>query len=73
MKLLDLNHPSFKPVWVRVAVVVVCAVWSVVEMVNGNAFWGIAFAGLAVICGYRFSVIDYNAIPDADATPRQDD
>jgi len=73
MKLLDLNHPFFKPVWMRVAVVAVCFGWGLVEFANGNGLWGVLFVGLAVICGYRFSVIDYSAIQDADKDLRQDD
>lgn len=72
MKLLDLTHPSFKPVWVRVAVVAVCAVWGLIEFSNGNGLWGVFFVGLAVICGYRFSIINYEALPDADNDPPQD-
>jgi hypothetical protein len=74
MKLLDLNHPFFKPVWVRVAVVAVCFVWGLIEFANGSALWGVFFVGLAVICGYRFTVIDYAAMPDTvNATPQDDE
>ena len=72
MKLLDLTHPSFKPVWVRVTVVIVSACWSIVEFANGSTLWGVFFIGLAVICGYRFSVIDYASVSDVDKEPQQD-
>ncbi|MCG3267901.1 hypothetical protein [Yoonia sp. I 8.24] len=65
MKLLDLEHPFFTPVGVRVAVVAVCAVWGLIELVNGAVFWTIFFLGLAVICGWRFATIDYVAVNKA--------
>lgn len=73
MKLLDLNHTFFKPVGVRVAVVAVCFFWGLFEFANGSGLWGVFFVGLAVICGYRFAVIDYAAMTDADNSPRQGD
>jgi hypothetical protein len=66
MKLLDLEHPSFKPLWVRVAVVAVCVLWGLFELAQGNTLWAVIFLGLGAVCGYRFAVIDYTAIPDRD-------
>ena len=62
MKLLDLEHPFFTPVWVRVVVVLVCAGWGLVELANGALFWSMFFLGLAAICGWRFATIDYAAL-----------
>lgn len=62
MDILGLRHPSFKPVWVRVAIVVFCTLWAVGEFVWGTMAWGVAIAALAVICAYRFRSIDYSAI-----------
>ncbi|MEO9862445.1 MAG: hypothetical protein ABJO29_02175 [Yoonia sp.] len=73
MKLFDLAHPFFKPVWVRVVVVIVCFVWGLVEIAGGNTFWAIFFIGLSVICGQRFATIDYAAIADPAKEPRQND
>ncbi len=62
MDIFGLKHPSFKPVWVRVSIVVFCTLWAVVEFLWGNAAWGTAIAAIAVICAYRFRSIDYTAI-----------
>ena len=59
MKMLGLDHPTFKPVWVRVAVVVFCTVWSIGEFFIGDTSWGIGIGILAVVCAYYFAVIDY--------------
>lgn len=66
MKLLDLNHPSFRPVWVRVAVVLVCFVWGLVELSTGAMLWAVIFLGLGAICAYRFATIDYSMSEDGD-------
>lgn len=58
MKLFDFDHPSFKPLWVRVAVVVSCIAWGVFEFVTGAPFWGVLFTGIGAISAWRFSTID---------------
>jgi len=73
MKLLDLEHPFFAPVWVRVVVVAICIGWGLFEFANAAVLWGVFFCGIGVICGYRFSVIDYEAIADAAKEPPQTD
>ena len=47
----DSEHPFFRPLWRRVAVVAVCVIWSIIEFATGTPFWGviaIGFAGYAV-------------------------
>ena len=44
MKLLDPDHPFFRPVWVRVAVVGLALLWAVVELVFGSPGWAMLFA-----------------------------
>lgn len=44
--LFDLQVDFFLPVWRRVAVVVVCAAWAVVEFLAGSTLWAILFAGI---------------------------
>lgn len=36
MKLIDPDHPFYRPLWRRIAVVAACALWFVVEVY----FWG---------------------------------
>lgn len=49
MKLFDFDHPFFKPLWIRVAVVAVAAGWGVFEFVSGAPFWGMIFVGAAAL------------------------
>ena len=47
----DHEHPFFRPLWRRVAVVAVCLGWSIFEFATGASMWGtiaLAFAGYAV-------------------------
>jgi hypothetical protein len=54
MKFVDADHPFFRPLWRRVAVVAVCLVWALVEFLGGAPFWGILFGALGLWAGYEF-------------------
>ncbi len=56
MKFLDVQHPFFRPLWRRVAVVAVCLGWAVVEFVHDAPFWGMLFGALGLYCGWQFFV-----------------
>lgn len=62
MDIFGLKHPTFKPVWVRVAVVAFCTLWAIFEFVWGNSAWGTAIGAIAVVCAYRFRAIDYSTV-----------
>ncbi|MDB2407468.1 hypothetical protein N9W17_02930 [Jannaschia sp.] len=47
--MLDPNDPFFAPRWRRWAVVIVCALWLVIELARGAHYWA---AGAAVGGGY---------------------
>lgn len=59
MKLLDTNHPFFKPLWIRLLVVAVAAGWSFFEFATGSPFWGVVFLGFAGISVWGF-FFDFN-------------
>lgn len=67
MKLIDVQHPWFIPMYRRVLVVVICAGWAVVEIVNNSPFWAILFGALAVYCAHQFFVAFDPKDPDAKA------
>ncbi|GGL61441.1 hypothetical protein [Wenxinia marina] len=50
MKLLDRDHPFFRPLWRRVAVTAVCFGWAGVEASSGEAGWATIFVGLGIWC-----------------------
>lgn len=56
MKLIDVQHPFFRPLWRRVAVVAVCLGWAAVELAGGAVFWAILFGAVGVYCAHQFFV-----------------
>ncbi|BCH13550.1 MULTISPECIES: DUF3329 domain-containing protein [unclassified Mesorhizobium] len=50
----DSEHPFFRPLWRRVAIVAVCLVWSVVEFATGAPFWGTIALGFAFYAVWQF-------------------
>lgn len=60
----DQNHPFFRPLWRRIALVAFCAAWSVFEFSTGSGFWGTLAGGMAVLGAWQF-LITYKPGPDA--------
>ena len=58
-KFLDTDHPAFRPLWVRVAIVAVAAAWGLFEFATGSPFWGVLFLGVAAYAAWGFFV-DFN-------------
>ena len=46
MPFVDPNHPFFRPIWRRYAVVAAPFAWAFVEMGLGNDLWAYLFAGI---------------------------
>ena len=57
-KLFDLNNPFFRPLWRRIAVIVVCLGWGLFEFTMGEPIWGALFVGLGLYCAWIF-LFDY--------------
>jgi hypothetical protein len=53
----DSNHPFFRPLWRRVAVVAFCVAWAIFEFVTGTPFWGIIALGFAGYGVWQFFII----------------
>ena len=56
MKLLDTDHPFFRPLWIRVAVVAVAAGWGGFELWTGSPWWGALFLAFAALSAWGFFV-----------------
>lgn len=46
------DHPWFRPLWRRVAVVVLCLGWGAVEVATGSAFWALGFLAMGGVAAY---------------------
>lgn len=68
MKLLDTNHPFFRPLWIRIAVFAFAACWGLLEFWGGSIIWGSVFLAFAGLSFYGF-FIDFKP----DAADRKDD
>jgi hypothetical protein len=62
MALVDLNHPWFKHLWLRLAVTFVALGWGVFEFLTGEIFWSILFLSMGAWCATKFFLL-----------PRQED
>lgn len=60
----DNEHPFFRPLWRRIAVVVVCAAWTVLEFVTGTPLWGMMALAFTAYGAWTF-LIAYKAPVDA--------
>jgi hypothetical protein len=58
-KLLDTDHPFFRPLWIRIGLVAVCFGWAVLEFATANPFWGVIFLGFGGYAAYGF-FFDFN-------------
>jgi hypothetical protein len=54
MKLIDPDHPSFRPLWVRVLTSVLPIAWAIVEFMTDNMTWGFIFLAAGIYAGLTF-------------------
>lgn len=54
--MFDLNHPFFKPLWIRVVIVALCLGWALFEVAGGAPLWAIMFGAIGLYSAYRFFV-----------------
>ncbi|MBF9036164.1 hypothetical protein HKCCE2091_18110 [Rhodobacterales bacterium HKCCE2091] len=55
--MLGLDHPFFRPLWIRIAVVAVCFGWAAVELSGGNPGWAMIFAAFGAVAVWNFFVV----------------
>ncbi|MCT8160177.1 hypothetical protein [Pseudoruegeria sp. SHC-113] len=64
MRLLDPNHPFFRPAWRRYLMVAVPFAWAGVEAYNDQMIWAYLFAAIGGYCLWHL-VLAYK--PDDEA------
>lgn len=52
MKLLDPDHPFFRPVWRRWATALVPGAWALVEATSGSPGWALLFGAAGAYAGW---------------------
>lgn len=64
----DTDHPFFRPLWRRVAIVVVCTAWSVLEFATGSPMWGTLAGGMAAYGAWLY-LVNYKPPADPEGPP----
>lgn len=69
MQLIDTNHPIYRPLWVRLLIVISCTVWSLMEFFyTKEAFWGTIVGGVAAYSAYML-LFTFKPAPPAEQKP----
>ncbi|HEY4191794.1 MAG TPA: DUF3329 domain-containing protein [Mesorhizobium sp.] len=64
----DTQHPFFRPLWRRIAIVVVCLVWAGLEYIGGSASWGTIALAAAVYGAWQYLYL-YKPGPESVPSP----
>jgi hypothetical protein len=78
MQLIDPNHPVYRPLWVRILIVVVCFGWALMETTRGDPFWAVLAAGAGAYSIYMLfwsykPSAPVQAQPEATSEPEEED
>ena len=67
MQLIDPNHPTYRPLWVRVVIVAVCLGWASIELMTGEPFWAILVGAVGVYAAWVL-LLNFNPQPPGSET-----
>jgi hypothetical protein len=67
----DADHPFFRPLWRRIAIVAFCAAWAAWEYSNGQTMWATIAAGMAAYGAWVF-LVTYKAPAEPEPGPTPD-
>lgn len=63
MKIIDPDHPFYRPLWRRLAIVGVTLAWACVEAWTGATGWAVFFFAVAVYAAWML-LVNYRPKPD---------
>lgn len=69
MKMKDHEHPFFRPLWRRVAIVAVCAVWTAMEWAAESQMWSMIALGFTAYAIWQFFYLYKPAEPEKPTDP----
>ena len=64
--MFDPNHPFYRPLWRRVVIVLVTAVWAVVEYLNDAPVWSLLFAAISGWCAWFLLMVYKDGDTDSE-------
>ncbi len=56
-KFFDVQSPMFRPLWLRLAIVVLTFGWAIFEGLAGNVMWAVVFGAAGVFLAYQFLAV----------------
>ena len=59
MSFLDLQNEFYRPLWIRVLLLIILFSWSIFEFYAGASIWGFVFAGLGFVALYQWFLDDW--------------
>lgn len=68
MSFVQSEHPFYRPLYVRVGIVITTVIWSIIEMYSGSPLWLTIAVGVCLFSIWTF-LIDYK--PSAEQ-PKED-
>ncbi|WP_417670018.1 DUF3329 domain-containing protein [Roseibium sp.] len=66
----DSQHPFFRPLWRRIAVVLFCAAWAAFEFYNGNQTWGWITLAVGAYAVWTFLINFEPSAPNGPTDPK---
>jgi hypothetical protein len=67
----DQEHPFFRPLWRRIAIVVFCGAWAAWEYYNQQEFWGMLALGMTAYAVWVYLWTYPSPEGDANAEPEK--
>lgn len=52
MDIVGASHPFFKPLLRRYVIVATSLIWTIIEWMYGDPFWGILSSGMFALCAH---------------------
>lgn len=65
--MFSLQDAFYRPLWIRVVIVAICAAWAGFEFVNGAPGWAMLFGAVGAWAFWQFFVVWTDPPPKQDA------
>lgn len=60
--MFNFDDPKYRPLWVRMALVITCLAWGTFEAMSSGGFWAVLFLGMGAFLVWRLLItFDANA------------
>jgi len=50
----DTEHPFFRPLWRRIALVAFCLIWAAIEFATNSPTWGMIMLGFSAYAAWQY-------------------